>query len=70
MTLEHLDAVLLDDAQPTDETLLLRERFGEDFAPLGDVMHAVFGTRKRNPITVAEVPRAAFDAVVMRATGR
>lgn len=57
-------------AQPTDETLLLRERFGEDFAPLGDVMHAVFGTRKRNPITVAEVPRAAFDAVVMRATRR
>ena len=81
----HEDRIVLGHARPfervltpyprglparTDETVFLRERFGEDFAPLGDVMHAVFGTRKRDPITVAEVPQAAFDAVVMRATRR
>jgi hypothetical protein len=43
---------------------MLREVFGEDFTPLGDVMRAVFKTKRTHPITVAAVPTSAFDAVV------
>ncbi|HEX9641450.1 MAG TPA: hypothetical protein VGB13_09060 [Candidatus Krumholzibacteria bacterium] len=51
----------------TDEVAFLREHFGEEFAPLGDVQRAVYRTARRPPVTVAEVPEETFDAVVARA---
>lgn len=59
-----------DQPRETEAVVFLRDCLGEELAPLGDVMHAVFGAKRRNPITIAEVPSGAFDAIVARAEGR
>ncbi|MBI3948276.1 MAG: phospholipase D family protein [Armatimonadetes bacterium] len=52
--------------QRTEQVEFLRSTFGDDFTPLGDVMRAVFGTRRTPPITVAEIGYHAFRAVARR----
>lgn len=54
--------------EETEEVWFLRHTFGEDFTPLGDVMRAVFGTRRTTPITVSPVADTAFEAVIERAS--
>ena len=51
-------------ALETREVRFLREAFGRDFIPLGDVMRAVYGTQRRTLTPVAEVRWAAFEAVL------
>jgi hypothetical protein len=49
----------------TKELKFLRDQFSEEFKPLGDVFRAIDKTRPRpSPITVAEVSKGQFDAVV------
>ncbi|HPB98797.1 MAG TPA: hypothetical protein PKW66_22940, partial [Polyangiaceae bacterium] len=48
----------------TDVIRSLERIFGRDYPPLGDVMRAVFGTRRRHPITVHPIGENAFEEVM------
>jgi hypothetical protein len=50
--------------QETENVKFLRETFGADFVPLGDVMRAVYGTKRTPPITISPVNRAVFQSVL------
>lgn len=50
--------------QASAEVCFLRDTFGIDFKPLGDVMCAVFGAKRQSPVTVCRVSEASFQAVL------
>lgn len=53
----------------TGTVRFLRDQLGADFAPLGDVLRAVFSTPRRHPVTVAPVPPEVVEAIVARGQG-
>jgi 5-methylcytosine-specific restriction endonuclease McrA len=50
--------------QESTEVRFLRDTFGSEFIPLGDVMRAVFGTDRRHPITISQISINIFDSVL------
>mgnify|MGYP006283446973 FL=1 len=56
--------------QETYEVKLLQEVFGAEFVPLGDVMRAVYGTRRTPPTTISGITEEAFRRILNFADSR